>query len=272
MKKKFYYLSLMLGLVFGMVSFTSCGGDDDDDTPTIARLNGIYEGNGVYKNVEWTFVFDFDGNGKVDWTAYAYDDNHTKQMVRHYSNCAYWFSNDPGDMYIQGSDSYTHWKVSNLTDKSFNLHQMEWDVTFSMTRTGNSAIRGKSGGSSSGSGSGSGSGGGSDYDGDDDSGYSGGSGSSSRTKCKYCNAHGTCDNYGSSYSSRYCHGDKKCWKCDGKGYYYDMALSSNVGCSYCDTSGSGATVNGDLKPGDGVCPKCHGSGKCQNCGGSGYVD
>ena len=31
MKKNFYYLSLMLGLVFGMTMFTACGGDDDDD-------------------------------------------------------------------------------------------------------------------------------------------------------------------------------------------------------------------------------------------------
>ena len=32
MKKNFYYLSLMLGLVFGMMMFTACGGDDDGDT------------------------------------------------------------------------------------------------------------------------------------------------------------------------------------------------------------------------------------------------
>lgn len=31
MKKTFYYLSLLLGLVFGMTMFTACGGDDDDD-------------------------------------------------------------------------------------------------------------------------------------------------------------------------------------------------------------------------------------------------
>lgn len=263
MKKKFYYLSLMLGLIFGMVSFTSCGGDDDDDTPTIARLNGIYEGNGVYKNVEWTFVFDFDGNGKVDWTAYAYDDNHTEQMVRHYSNCAYWFSNDPGDMYIQGSDSYTHWKVSNLTDKSFNLHQMEWDVTFSMTRTGNSAIRGKSGGSSSGSGSGSGSGG----SGSGGSGYSGDSGSSSRTECSACKGSGKCTDI---YNGHACNGSTKCWKCNGKGYYLGSS-GSRVPCPYCDEPGKVDAYHGDTY-GNGVCAKCGGSGNCQKCGGSGYVD
>ena len=33
MKKNFYYLSLMLGLVFGMTMFTACGGGDDGDDP-----------------------------------------------------------------------------------------------------------------------------------------------------------------------------------------------------------------------------------------------
>ena len=31
MKKNFYYLSLLLGLVLGMTMFTACGGDDDDN-------------------------------------------------------------------------------------------------------------------------------------------------------------------------------------------------------------------------------------------------
>ena len=33
MKKNFYYLSILLGLVFGMMMFTACGGDDDGDDP-----------------------------------------------------------------------------------------------------------------------------------------------------------------------------------------------------------------------------------------------
>ena len=33
MKKNFYYLSLLLGLVFGMTMFTACGGGDDGDDP-----------------------------------------------------------------------------------------------------------------------------------------------------------------------------------------------------------------------------------------------
>ena len=31
MKKSFYYMSLLLGLVLGMTMFTACGGGDDDD-------------------------------------------------------------------------------------------------------------------------------------------------------------------------------------------------------------------------------------------------
>lgn len=31
MKKNFYYLSLMLSLVFGLMTFTACGGDDEED-------------------------------------------------------------------------------------------------------------------------------------------------------------------------------------------------------------------------------------------------
>lgn len=31
--KKLYYWSLMLGLVFGSLTFTACGDDDDDDAP-----------------------------------------------------------------------------------------------------------------------------------------------------------------------------------------------------------------------------------------------
>lgn len=46
MKKKFYYLSLMLGLIFGMVSFTSCGGDDDDDDGPYSKkdIGGVWTG------------------------------------------------------------------------------------------------------------------------------------------------------------------------------------------------------------------------------------
>lgn len=34
MKKQFFYLSLLVGLVFGMACFTSCGDDDDNAVPT----------------------------------------------------------------------------------------------------------------------------------------------------------------------------------------------------------------------------------------------
>ncbi len=43
MKKTFYYLSLLLGLVFGMTMFTACGGGDDDDS---GNSNGQTSGGG----------------------------------------------------------------------------------------------------------------------------------------------------------------------------------------------------------------------------------
>ena len=51
MKKNFYYLSLLLGLVLGMTMFTACGGDDDDDngggasgTYSESSVIGVWEG------------------------------------------------------------------------------------------------------------------------------------------------------------------------------------------------------------------------------------
>ena len=39
MKKNFYYLSLMFGLVFGMMMFTACGGGDDEDDANNGTVN-----------------------------------------------------------------------------------------------------------------------------------------------------------------------------------------------------------------------------------------
>ncbi len=38
MKKNFYYISLLLGMVFGMTMFTACGSDDDDNSGSNADI------------------------------------------------------------------------------------------------------------------------------------------------------------------------------------------------------------------------------------------
>ena len=44
MKKNLYYMSLLLGLVFGVTMFTACGGDDDDNTASSSN-NGSASGS-----------------------------------------------------------------------------------------------------------------------------------------------------------------------------------------------------------------------------------
>ena len=44
MKKNFYYLSLLLGLVLGMTMFTACGGDDDNNNGDGASGGGTSDG------------------------------------------------------------------------------------------------------------------------------------------------------------------------------------------------------------------------------------
>ena len=264
MKKIFYYMSLLLGFVFGMTMFTACGGDDDDDggsggSSDLAQLDGIYSGTGNLEGDELTIVIDFDGKGNSEYTFYAYFEDYGQMPIEECKNSTYTYDSGSGTLKLYDNDNNTYisWVITNLSSSSFQLYQEKWNTTLNMSRTGNSAIKGKKKSSSGSSSSGSGS---SD------------SGSSSKTKCPYCLGSGDCHNYKTSSANKiYCGGDGKCYNCNGKGWYYGIGYQK-VNCPNCDSPGYNSSLIGSSgRLGDGKCAKCHGSGKCQNCGGKGDI-
>lgn len=258
MKKNLYYLSLILGLFFGMVMFTACGGSDDDDngsdaTYSLSSLQGVWSGDNADHSLRFVAAFFPDYTTKLNMFKKT-ENGYVSELS---SEGTYEFDTRTGVITVTYSDdgSTETFTVANQQYSSFTLYI--GSHAFSMKRyTGSNSDGSSSGGSSSG--------GGSSYDDDDYSGYdSGGSGSGStttRTKCEYCNGSGKCDNLKNGWRSDYCHGDGKCWKCDGKGYWIDGLMSKHDPCTFCDDG-----------KGNGKCDKCHGSGDCQNCDGEGYI-
>jgi hypothetical protein len=244
----------MLGLVFGMVSFTSCGGDGDDDgddsgaTYSKKNLEGIWTGYNDDKSLCFVVAFYQDNTTKMNLLQKAENGYVTIQS----SEGTYEYNTSNGVITVTYSDDNTTetFTVANQQYSSFTLYI--GNNPFHMTRYTDSSDSGKPG-------SGSGSGGG--------SGYSGDSGSSSRTECSACKGSGKCTDI---YNGHACNGSTKCWKCNGKGYYLGSS-GSRVPCPYCDEPGKVDAYHGDTY-GNGVCAKCGGSGNCQKCGGSGYVD
>lgn len=258
MKKTFYYLSLLLGLVFGMTMFTACGGGDDDDgggTYSQENLQGVWSGETADKM--YRIAIAFFPNNTVKSTMYELKGQN--YVARTSTEGTYVFDTNTGVVSITYSDDNTTetFPIAAQTYSTFTLYI--GDTPFYMTRY-----------TDSGSGS-SGSGGsgydGSGYDDDDDNG-----GSSSRTKCPYCDGSGDCHNY-KTYSANklYCGGDGKCYRCDGKGYW-TSGTGGTINCESCDSPGYNSGLLGNSgRLGNGKCAQCHGSGKCQNCGGDGYI-
>ena len=267
MKKNFYYLSLILGLFFGMVTFSACGGSDDDDngsdaTYSLSSLQGVWSGENSDHTL--SFVAAFYSNNTTKLTMFKKTDSGYIPELS--SEGTYEFDTRTGVITVTYSDdgSTETFTVANQQYSSFTLYI--GSHAFSMKRyTGSDSNGSSSGGSSSG--------GGGSYDDDDYSGYdSGGSGSTTtRTKCEYCNGSGKCDDKRNGWNERYCHGDGKCWRCDGDGYY-TTGLGGEVNCTDCDSPGYNPGLIGSSgKRGNGKCAQCHGSGKCQNCDGEGYI-
>ena len=258
MKKTFYYLSLLLGLVFGMTMFTACGGGDDDDgdgTYSLSNLQGVWSGETTDKL--YKIAIAFFPNNTVKSTMYELKEQ--SYVARTSTEGTYVFDTNTGVVSITYSDDNTteSFQIADLKYSSCTLYI--GDTPFYMTRYKDP------GSDSSGSGGGSDSGG-SSY-GDDDNG-----GSSSRTKCPYCLGSGDCHNY-KTYSANklYCGGDGKCYQCDGKGYW-TSGLGGTINCEFCDSPGYNPSLTGSSgRLGNGKCAQCHGSGKCQNCGGDGYI-
>lgn len=254
MKKNFYYLSLILGLFFGMVTFSACGGSDDDDngsdaTYSLSSLQGVWSGENSDHTL--SFVAAFYPNNTTKLTMFKKTDSGYIPELS--SEGTFEFDTRTGVITVTYSDdgSTETFTVANQQYSSFTLYI--GSHAFSMKRyTGSDSNGSSSGGSSSG--------GGGSYDDDDYSGYNSGGSGSTRTKCEYCNGSGKCDNLKNGWRSDYCHGDGKCWKCDGKGYWIDGLMSKHDPCTFCDDG-----------KGNGKCDKCHGSGDCQNCGGEGYI-
>jgi hypothetical protein len=262
MKKNFYYLSLLLGLVFGMTMFTACGGSDDDDDDLFKKKQEMPETQKTPETIKVWHTCNYCDGAKTDFNC-----NGTGKCQKCNGNGSYsekcGICNGVGTLtypsgpcpYCNATGQRTHSCSRCYSTGKCNICSGTGKCP-TCKGEGGWYLEEKS----------------YSEDSDGDGSSSDGGSSSTRTKCEYCNGSGKCNNYKTGDGSRYCHGDGKCWKCDGDGYFYDMSLSSNIGCSYCYSSGSGSTVNGTLKPGDGKCDKCHGSGDCQICGGKGYID
>lgn len=108
MKKNFYYLSLMLGLVFGMMMFTACGGDDDGDTG-----NGGSNGGGT----ESGEIGKFQGPKRV------FGDNLLKSFGAEVgTRCELTYNSD---------DFVSKMKYVNYSSNGTVSTSMEYDVTYS---------------------------------------------------------------------------------------------------------------------------------------------
>ena len=105
MKKNFYYLSILLGLVFGMMMFTACGGDDDGDDPVPVPPTPQPESATLIG--KWTLdwgtnsfmILTFDSNGKV--RIQEYDNNQWEEDAVYnytYSNGTLTFTYDDGKL------------------------------------------------------------------------------------------------------------------------------------------------------------------------------
>ena len=87
MKKNFYYLSLLLGLVFGMTMFTACGGDDDDSSvmsPFGGKIEGPIEGTWYLKSEKWIHYIkggEIYEQGENDGVLRTYDDYYPNQTL-----------------------------------------------------------------------------------------------------------------------------------------------------------------------------------------------
>ena len=105
MKKNFYYMSLLLGLFFGMTMFTACGGDDDGDDPVPVPPTPQPESATLIG--KWTLdwgtnsfmILTFDSNGKV--RIQEYDNNQWEEDAVYnytYSNGTLTFTYDDGKL------------------------------------------------------------------------------------------------------------------------------------------------------------------------------
>ena len=230
MKKRFYFLAIMLAASIMTLTFTACGGDDDnkddgygdgsDYGVTLVPCNTC-NGTGncfICEGVGTEVCYVCNGTGVAPWK--GYDGSYT---------C--WSCDGAGRIecfLCSGSGKCNKCDgIGYIEDTSDSGDDSGWD--------------------------------------DDDDGGSG----SSPELCKYCKGEKDCRNYFYISSDKYyCHGSGKCKWCGGDGWTRGFGL--DVPCANCNTPGKVGKSNTADTPGDGYCSYCGGSGRCGKCGGTGY--
>jgi len=164
MKKNFYYLSLILGLVLGMTMFTACGGDDDDNgggasggnTP-IASIVGTWSGEdkiertGSTRTLIVTFKSDMTGDFTYESNAYYRYAAFTYSISGNTINCKGVIAGEDGNVNEDWSQSFTY-NGTTLTPIDAYSEIILYKDGYTNNSSSNSGSGNSGGGSSSGSG------------------------------------------------------------------------------------------------------------------------
>ena len=230
------FLAMMLAASVMTLTFSACGGDDDDGNGNKyslpSSMMGTWSGKEMSDSYNYLILTLF-SNGTSNVIRLQNGETKTEERGGKWA-----YNSSEETLVVNTSNGKAfHYAVSNFTGTSMTL---QTNTTLGNVWIYNMTL------SSSGSG-------------DDD----GGSGSGNDTsKCQKCGGTGKCSNHRSSDNLKlYCQGSGICKPCGGSGQLKAFGLYHR--CTYCNKK-----INDDL--GNGECGFCGGSGNCSSCGGKGY--